>query len=1416
MEIYDPNDANFTSFKPEVGKNYKITFDFKVQVKNNDIFFNIRGVTKDGLGDILVNATTIAAGDPNYTGNYYWGTATTYVTVEEELSAFAISIESDKQSDVNYYPYLDNIKLTQVASIPGQGGDNDDEEVTAEYNTYEETGLGTLTNGSGTHKLKGENIYHLGTKTASGRDGRVLQFKSITGQTNAAAGNITHVELYNPKDANFASFKPEVGTTYEITFDYKVKAGQTAKISFNIRGVTKDGLGDILANAVTIQPKDPAYTDYTWGTATAYVAVTEELSALAISVEISTAGDAGSLYPYLDNIMFKKFTVTNDFKNTYEESGLGSLSNGGAGSHKLKGKYIFHLGTKTASGRDGRVLQFSAISGQTNIAKGNITHVELYNPYDANFASVKPQKNTTYRIKFDYKIKAGTSGDISFNIRGFTTDGIGDILANAVTIVKKDPVYADYTWGSATVFVKTGDEELSAMAISIEIDIAGNATLYPYLDNIDVSVVPEGNTTLKCHNFDVEQITLPNTTLFADIPVELVSGKKFEGWYLDADLKTPAEDNIYGHTEVWAKWRTAGDEIKNTYDDNDVYFGTDENGNITRYSDSALSSKIDGSLSYSYFAKGAVVEDETYGTAIQLADAAIISNTNPALVRIYDNTKSDKSLYIPRSNTVYKISFDIKSTALLDYDTHIAVRAHNNLSNTFGKGEFLNYLYTVRDGISINNWTKVEGYITVPDAKFDFLGISLATSKNTANTTGAQIWIDNIVITEVMDTEYLILHPENGEKDFYVPFVAGEDLPTIPQVEKEGYIFVGWYTDAAKTVPFTYDKMPAENVDIYAKWAETAQTATELHTGFETDDFNSGVTPYVNTGTDNKYTNNMSTHTSVITDESEAYEGEKYLHLAFATNTSKQTMNMPSFAVINPDGSNFQVKSGERYRIKLALRSDYDCYIVPVVTKQVPTGKLNFDNSTEISRIYYRSSIYHSADTWGEMDAYFMPNVSGKVSFLVYLPSCSYMDIDALSIDVLDSSEASLVNFYNEAGTSVKSKAFGGVGNWLFTPVPAVKEGYVFDGWYDSEGNQYVKSVYPKGDLNLYPKYRKVEDLSNPETLKEGTLKIDFEADSANAQAFYQSNKNSFIDNKDAIFVADDPSGAHSGGNYLKFNNAGQWEKAKYRRFRIYDDNSVGNRVYLEPYSVYRVGFWLKVDRTKAAKLLLAAFDNTDDIKLISSQSVVSLTEAETESNYGEWIYYEGDITTGVDISTLGIMLSGGFTTASIDDITVRKLAMKTVSFDSTGGSAVASIDTLEGQYIVAPIEPEKEGYIFDGWYSDTELKNLFEFNSTIINEDIKLYAKWKEIKKQEYKEVITYITEEILEKNEIEDAHLDNKLNILDNDTVSKKATSAKDKAEEDNNLWLIILISIGAFVLVAVGSIIIILLIKRRKKSN
>ena len=387
----------------------------------------------------------------------------------------------------------------------------------------------------------------------------------------------------------------------------------------------------------------------------------------------------------------------------------------------------------------------------------------------------------------------------------------------------------------------------------------------------------------------------------------------------------------------------------------------------------------------------------------------------------------------------------------------------------------------------------------------------------------------------------------------------------------------------------------------------------------------------------------------------------------------------------------------------------------------------------------------------------------------------------------------------------------------MFPPVPAAKEGYVFDGWYDGldeNAKVYAKSVLPGDDMKLYPRYRIATPVGdNPATVKEDGIKIDYEGDNARKLAFYQSNNDCWIGNNDALFVVDDPDGAHSGSNYFKFNNAGQWTSSLYRRFRFYDENTSDNRVYLEPLSVYKIGFWMKVERTWSAGMRIVAFDTTDKMGVISNQQVVALNEVETEDNYGKWIYYEGELTTASDICTAGIVLTGGFLTANIDDITVRKMRKLVVSFDSLGGTPVNSLETFENQCIVAPIEPEKEGYYFGGWYTEKECKNSFDFNSTLITENITLYAKWIKI---EFKDITTYETEEIIKPLPIENPELDYQLktSVAENDPVKPSTQLEKIPNESNNILWIVILVSSIVIVIIACGILVFILIRRHNKK--
>lgn len=65
-----------------------------------------------------------------------------------------------------------------------------------------------------------------------------------------------------------------------------------------------------------------------------------------------------------------------------------------------------------------------------------------------------------------------------------------------------------------------------------------------------------------------------------------------------------------------------------------------------------------------------------------------------------------------------------------------------------------------------------------------------------------------------------------------------------------------------------------------------------------------------------------------------------------------------------------------------------------------------------------------------------------------------------------------------------------------------------------------------------------------------------------------------------------------------------------------------------------------------------------------------------------------------------------------------------TVSFDSAGGSKISNIKVTKNNTLSMPGGPTKEGYIFEGWFTDKKCKVEYDFD-TKVTKNITLYAKW-------------------------------------------------------------------------------------------
>lgn len=68
-----------------------------------------------------------------------------------------------------------------------------------------------------------------------------------------------------------------------------------------------------------------------------------------------------------------------------------------------------------------------------------------------------------------------------------------------------------------------------------------------------------------------------------------------------------------------------------------------------------------------------------------------------------------------------------------------------------------------------------------------------------------------------------------------------------------------------------------------------------------------------------------------------------------------------------------------------------------------------------------------------------------------------------------------------------------------------------------------------------------------------------------------------------------------------------------------------------------------------------------------------------------------------------------------------------TVSFNTAGGSEVASQTIESGGKVTEPDDPTKDGYTFDGWYADAAFVTAWDFGNNTILADTTIYAKFTE-----------------------------------------------------------------------------------------
>ena len=135
-------------------------------------------------------------------------------------------------------------------------------------------------------------------------------------------------------------------------------------------------------------------------------------------------------------------------------------------------------------------------------------------------------------------------------------------------------------------------------------------------------------------------------------------------------------------------------------------------------------------------------------------------------------------------------------------------------------------------------------------------------------------YMDGVYVGGNDNTNILGSHPDNElhtsadiPYDADIPAADKNYKPDPLMAHEPGFVFEGWYADAACKVPYTFTKMPNNPIVVYAKWVQT-QYRVFLHPNAET----SNTNPDLNWGNENQqmnfrisYGNKVSTPTGIWT-----------------------------------------------------------------------------------------------------------------------------------------------------------------------------------------------------------------------------------------------------------------------------------------------------------------------------------------------------------------------------------------------------------------------------------------------------------------------------------------------------------------------------------------------------------------------
>ena len=595
-----------------------------------------------------------------------------------------------------------------------------------------------------------------------------------------------------------------------------------------------------------------------------------------------------------------------------------------------------------------------------------------------------------------------------------------------------------------------------------------------------------------------------------------------------------------------------------------------------------------------------------------------------------------------------------------------------------------------------------------------------------------------------------------------------EDQPlTLLAASKTGYSFVGWYTDEALTNIVTEIAVGTTgDLDLYAKWEIIEYTAT-----FKDGDTVVGTV---------KFTVESDSITEPAVPERTGYTSawESYtLGAEDITVDAIYTLITYNIVYHNVDGanntnpSNYDVE--DQPLALLDANKDYytfkgwyaDAEFNDKVT-EIAVG------TTGVVNLYAKWEAIEYTATFKDGDT-----VVGTVNFTVETNSIteptvpehtgykgaweSYtLGTEDITINAVYTPITYTITYNNTKGASNSNPISYTIESAKITLSDILTNGYEFDGWFDANGVQVTEIASGNiGNIELYARWTAIQ------------YSITYLYD-AEIGDYADENKNpttyTIEDDFDFIALVNKTQGHTFNGWFTEKNNGtgelvsgielgstgditiyAQWGLKDYT-ITYHNVNGVTNtnpgsyNVETESFTIegvskigYRFDGWFSDEALTVSADTTVEKGSYGDLDFYAKWTLVGYSI--TYVLYGETT----DDTTNPDGYTIedaftlkapsrnGYIFVGWYTLAEngtrVTEIKVNTTGNKTfyarwIKFESNGGSAVSYTPIHSGNTISAPVDPTRTHYEFDGWYTNEELTQKYNFKPT---KSITLYAKW-------------------------------------------------------------------------------------------